>query len=463
MKNLKYLIPLVLVEGYLIFTLWLFFFGPVIWPIENKSKFILYILLYHIAFASGYFLCCKLKLKNESQRIKINESNLFLRYFWPILIFALIATVIIHRNTTLSASYIPMDFFSDLARGISAPAEVRNWYASPESRERFTGNAPVTALLIFFGVFKYALLPGLVYYWRDLSSTRRIVGFLVAMLPLCTGIAASLSAINFYYLFVVSVCMAGVLFSDKSRGFMTEIKARKTFIVFISFMFLFSFWQFYSVKSGTSPYKVAFEEAKPMSFRYLNQFGVVYKSDLITDGKPGSRDAVTDFYEKLTVYMVQGYQGMSFSLGEKFDTSYGVGHSIFLQKIFAEHFGFDIAERSFQRKITNRWDEKVQWHSFYSHIANDVGFQGLILVMFILGYYYARVIISVAREDSIFSKMLLPLFAIMFIYMPANNQVLSFLETMVSFWILTALFIFYNWRLSQRPCATVVQTHNTLN
>lgn len=199
-----------------------------------------------------------------------------------------------------------------------------------------------------------------------------------------------------------------------------------------------------------------------MSFRYLNQFGVVYKSDLITDGKPGDRDAITDFYEKLTVYMVQGYQGMSFSLGEKFDTSYGIGHSIFLQKVFAEHFGADIGERSFQHKITNRWDEKVQWHSFYSHIANDVGFTGVILVMFILGYYYASVIVSIARDDNIFSKMLLPLFAIMFIYMPANNQVLSFLETMVSFWVLTALFIFYNWRLRLRPCTTVVQTLNTL-
>ncbi|MBX8532099.1 hypothetical protein K5D32_20705 [Pseudomonas cichorii] len=536
MKTAKFYIPLLLVESYLLFTLWLFFFGPVIWPVENKKEFLFVVSLYHAFFIAGYLLSCRFSLKQPVRAVEPRGDNLFLRYYWIIIVFAFIAMVILHRNTTLSRSYFPTGFFSELLKGLLAPAEVRSFYASAASREGFSGNAYVTGMLLLFGVFKYVLLPGLVFFWDRLSTTRKIVGFLVVMLPLCTGIISSLSAINFYYLFVVSVCLFGVVISNKSAGFFVELGRRKTFLFFLVFIFLFSFWQFYSVKSGVSPYKVFFEDEKPISFSYLNETGSVFKSDLdpaekakdaglpVKDTAPAVPESVditvrpaktnvvalpatvddkgatpksntaplptkamtpelpakietvalpqiakvadvpaqvavavvpeksnlTDFYEKLTVYLVQGYQGVSIALGEKFDSSYGIGHSVFLQRVFAEHLGIDVRDRTFQRKITARWDENVYWHSFYSYMANDVGFFGVSIVMLILGWYFANVYLAVVNDDDFFAKMLLPLFAIMFLYIPANNQIFSFLETMISFWILTALYIFHRRRTAVR-------------
>lgn len=540
MKTAKFYIPLLLVESYLLFTLWLFFFGPVIWPVENKKEFLFVVSLYHAFFIAGYLLSCRFSLKQSIRTVESNGHNLFLKYYWVIIVFAFIAMVILHRNTTLSRSYFPTGFFSELLKGLLAPAEVRSFYASAASREGFSGNAYVTGLLLFFGVFKYVLLPGLVFFWDRLSTTRKVVGFLVVMLPLCTGIISSLSAINFYYLFVVSVCLFGVVISNKSAGFFVELGRRKTFLFFLAFIFLFSFWQFYSVKSGVSPYKVFFEDEKPVSFSYLNETGSVFKSDLepaekakvadssVKDTAPAvpenvditvrpaktnvvalpatvdnkgttaknhsshttasppkasisepppvkvetailpeiakvadvpaqvavavvpEKSPLTDFYEKLTVYLVQGYQGVSIALGEKFDSSYGIGHSVFLQRVFAEHLGIDVRDRTFQRKITARWDENVYWHSFYSYMANDVSFFGVSIVMLILGWYFANVYLAVVIDDDFFAKMLLPLFAIMFLYIPANNQIFSFLETMISFWILTALYIFHRRRTAVR-------------
>ncbi|WP_201004015.1 hypothetical protein [Pseudomonas cichorii] len=536
MKTAKFYIPLLLVESYLLFTLWLFFFGPVLWPVENKKEFLFVISLYHAFFIAGYLLSCRFSIKQPLKAVESNGDNLFLRYYWVVILFAFIAMVILHRNTTLSRSYLPTGFFSELLKGLLAPAEVRSFYASSASREGFSGNPYVTGLLLFFGVFKYILLPGLVFFWDRLSTARKLVGFMVVMIPLCTGIIASLSAINFYYLFVVSVCLFGVVVSNKSAGFFVELGRRKTFLFFLGFIFLFSFWQFYSVKSGVSPYKVLFEDQKPVSFSYLNETGSVFKSDLEPAEKPKVADApakdtapalpknvdiavfpaktnvvalpatvdhkgaaakshsaavpekasapelpvkantaalpeiakiadvpaqvevavvpekskLTDFYEKLTVYLVQGYQGVSISLGEKFDSSYGIGHSVFLQRVFAEHLGIDVRDKTFQRKITARWDENVYWHSFYSYIANDVSFFGVSIVMLVLGWYFANVYLSVVINDDFFAKMLLPLFAIMFLYIPANNQVFSFLETMISFWILTALYIFHKRRTAVR-------------
>ncbi len=464
MKTAKFYIPLLLVESYLLFTLWLFFFGPVIWPIENRKEFLLVIFLYHAFFIVGYLLSCRSTLKKTTRVVESDGDNLFLKYFWIVLFFAFVAMVILHRNTTLSSSYFSVDFFSDLAKGLLAPAEVRSFYASGVPRDRFEASPYVTALLLFFGVFKYILLPGLVLYWDRLTTVRKIAGFFIVMIPLCTGIITSLSAINFYYLFVVSVCLFVLVVSNKSAGFLVELGRRKTFLYFLGFIFLFSFWQFYSVKSGVSPYKVFFENKKPVPFSYLNETGSVFKSDLDPAEKAknvGSpvkdtaavvpeKSPLTDFYEKLTVYLVQGYQGVSISLGEKFDSSYGIGHSVFLQRVFAEHLGIDVRDRTFQRKITARWDENVYWHSFYSYIANDVGFFGVSVVMLILGWYFANVYLAVVINNDFFAKMLLPLFAIMFLYIPANNQVFSFMEPMISFWILTALYIFHRRRTAVR-------------
>ena len=61
--------------------------------------------------------------------------------------------------------------------------------------------------------------------------------------------------------------------------------------------------------------------------------------------------------------------------------------------------------------------------------------------MLILGAYFSYVYLSAVLQDNFYAKMLLPLFGILFLYIPANNQIFGFLESMSSFWILTLLFI----------------------
>jgi len=224
--------------------------------------------------------------------------------------------------------------------------------------------------------------------------------------------------------------------SKKSEGVRSTIKNNKFFIASLALMFLFSFWQFYSVKSEQSLYQAVAEHGKPQSFDFLKEKEIKFKSDYEETKKSNT----TDFYEKITVYMVQGYYGMSIALGEEFDTSFGIGHSVFLQKTFADYLHIDVRDKTFQHKINDRWDQFVYWHSFYSYIANDVGFLGVTIVMLVLGIYFSNAYLSAVMEENLYAKMLLPLFGILFFYIPANNQVFGFLETMTSFWILTILF-----------------------
>ncbi|WP_207240174.1 hypothetical protein [Pseudomonas sp. MPR-LB3] len=441
MSTAKIYAPLLLVEAYLLFGLWLFFFGPIYWPLENQAEFLGFIFLYHVFFITGYMLQSSFFTKKQglepTLKYTSTDDNIFLRHFWLILFLAFATNIILHRNTTLSNSYIPDNFFSNLYRGLVLPWEARAFYASEASTIGFVRNPYITAITLFTGPFKYMLLPGLVFYWHALSNTQKIAGMLVLTIPLLTGVIASLSVINFSYVFIITTCLGVLVASNKSQGVISTIKQRKFFLAFLAFMLLFSFWQFYSVKSAHSPYQVIIENSKPQSINYLKQKGIAFKSE-----DPGAEKSnIIDIYEKLTSYMVQGYYGMSISLDEDFQSSYGIGHSVFLQKTFAQHLGIDVRDKTFPHKITEKWDEFVYWHSFYTYIANDVGFWGVAVIMLILGAYFSYVYLSAVLQDNFYAKMLLPLFGILFLYIPANNQIFGFLESMSSFWILTLLFI----------------------
>lgn len=433
-SKIKLYVPLILVELYLLFTVWLLYYGPIIWPLENESKFLLLIALYHVSFISGYVICTTLltSIKSESTHEMVSLEDSILKYYWPLLLLAFVASIISHRNITHAHSYIPWSFFSDLYRGLSDPAAVRSYYASPAFNLSFSGNKYVTATLVILSVFKYSLLPVLFWLWPKISRVKRIAGFLVLVVPLISGISISISSINFNYLLVMGVCFF-VLLLNNWKEWMPQMRERKVFSVFFVFLLFFSVWHFYSVKSGISPYQAIVENKKPSSFAYLEKKNVKFRHTI------GS-SLWTDFYEKVTAYVVQGYVGMSIALGENFESSYGVGHSVFLQRVFEEHLGIPVIKRSFQHKITNRWDENVFWHSAYSHFANDVGFYGVCLIMLILGGYFSFICIE-ALSGNFAALLLLPLFGVMFLYIPANNQVFSFVESMSSFWILSVIFL----------------------
>ncbi len=449
--NKKIYIPLILVEIYLLFTIWILYFGPIVWPIKNESYFLTLIFLYHISFVFGYLFYLKINSKNKHLLIKESSSKtegyferLVLNHFWKLLAISLISIFISHRNITHSSSYIPWDIFTDFYKGLLDPAAARRYYASPEYSNMFLGNTYVTSMLVFISVFKYALLPVFVFLWDRLNLRKRIAGGMTLLIPLISGATISLSSINFHYLFVIFICFLSLLLFKNTQSFYAELNKRKTLIVSFLLLFVFSFWQFYSVKSQRSLYQVIVEKQKPATFDYMKGYNLKFKSDVGPVALPVQKTVIQDYSEKLSIYMAQGYLGMSIALSEKFETSYGIGHSIFLQRVFDKHLGLNVTERSFQRKINDRWNEHEQWHSAYSHFANDVSFPGVCVVMLLLGFYFSMVVSAAITSNDFIAKLLLPLFGILFLYLPANNQVFSFLETMSSFWILTAVFLYFN-------------------
>lgn len=441
MKSKKILIeyfPLILVEIYFVFTLYLLLLGPLELPIENKFYLVAILLGYNIFLSMGYIFCGK-KLFIESG----DDKDCINKYFYLILLLGFLATLILYKGITFTNRMSFSNFFDDVYRGIISPADARKIYAGKLDSGNYDSNIVYSFYLLFFAWCKFLILPYVVFFWTSLSLPKKILGTLVGFFGVFTTLASSVSAVIFNMLFAIAAIFVFLFMLSLHDGESMWHKIKRRLPVFTLSIFLMALcaWHFYSVKSGAnavttmlseSPAKIANGAAGQS---YLHGFGVTSKAE--SEGK--AKTFLDDYYEKITFYIVNGYVGMAYSLNENFDSTYGVGHSRYLLHIFDNYLGFDFSGKTYQRKITDKWDENIFWHSFYSQWANDFSFYGVAIVMFLLGSVFSIVYRFALLRQNVFAICLIPLFFVMFIYMPANNQVFSFVETMTSFWILLIL------------------------
>ena len=108
----------------------------------------------------------------------------------------------------------------------------------------------------------------------------------------------------------------------------------------------------------------------------------------------------------LSSYLCQGYYGLSLSMEVESTPMLGFGNSIFLVDQISQKY--DINKYTLQKKVENKygWNSRVQWFSMYSWIANDVGFIGVSLYMFLLGLFFALVYKDSIVNDNIIAKVL---------------------------------------------------------
>ena len=144
----------------------------------------------------------------------------------------------------------------------------------------------------------------------------------------------------------------------------------------------------------------------------------------------------------LNYYLVQGYYGFSLILSEKFEWTYGFGNSAFLQRQFEIITGNSITNNTFQSKVSDVWHIEAQWHSFYGQVANDVGLLGVGLIMFLLGYLLNKLWFSVQYCNSFYGAAMLPIFILFVIFIPANNQVFGYVDTLSYFIFVNILWVF---------------------
>lgn len=427
MKNsIKYLGPIVLIEIYLIFTLLIFAFGPIEYHLEDPLAFWFYIVLYHISMVLGYVLGA-IPFKN---RIKFDDnfkepSSLKIRV---LILVAFLAFLIGHKNITMSDSLIPVDFISDITTGLLKSEE--QYILKIERLEGYSGSKLLNIFNFFIAFTKIILIPVVIFYWEKLKIVDRVLALTVTFLPVLSGISTGTNKPLFDFVILYGSSLLLYFVACFYNEGIFNFKSRRFFIVIIFVFFGAALWFFGAAMLGRGGDPSYVESTSPLGhikldYAYRNMDGDSFLSYV---------------YVWLSNYIVQGYYGFSQSLNMDFTSTLGFGNSQFLTRQIEWVTGHDFSQYTYQHKIDAVWSEAAQWHSLYSYIANDVHFFGVAAWNLVMGFYLAKLWKSFLDENNLYAKFLLPLFAVLVVFTPANNQVFGYLETFSAFFFMTLLW-----------------------
>jgi hypothetical protein len=148
---------------------------------------------------------------------------------------------------------------------------------------------------------------------------------------------------------------------------------------------------------------------------------------------------VENTYEGLTSYLTQGYYAMSEALTKDFSTTYGIGNSFFLMRVYEVVTGKNIIYDTYPGKLLPDIDPYIRWHTAFTWWASDFSFPGVAIFMALLGAAFAWFWYNAVERKDIVSYSILPLFGMIFFYITCNNQVFAFVQSFCAFWGLALL------------------------
>lgn len=422
--------PLIFVELYLISTLVVFLKGPIEYRIHNEFLFYLYIFLYHIFTFCGYSLGIKILTK---QRNSDFEKKGYLLKYSNITLLALFSSLLSNANLSMGESLIPYNIIDLFNHGISFESIGLAYFDKIQALDSYQGNKLLNIIFFFIAWPKVIYISYVIYNWDKINIVKKILSSIIILIPVLSGISTGTNKpiFDFVLIFLLSLCV--YFFSNKFIINKFLIHKRKLFVLISVIGFFFAVYFFSLSMKGRN-----------VDFVFLESTSVL--GDIKVKESISSNEINNGGVIWLVNYVVQGYYGFSLSLDQEFTSTYGFGNSPFLTRQFEWISGINLRERTYQYKIDHLWGETIQWHSFYSQFANDFHFIGVSLILFAISFLMAITWKSIIKYNNFYAKLLLPIYLIMFIFMPANNQIFGYIETLSTFVILN-FFLFKTIKL----------------
>lgn len=416
------LAPIIILECYLSFTVFVFAFGPWPWPVQNPTATYGYLFLAQAALFVGYLSRIREDRPSTPYIGSLSSSKLLNISVWLNILF-----VIPYYYTKLGPDgFSAVGILSHIVAGTSDPGKA---YA-----EKFDAPGGSTLVLYAYMLFSPVLwlaVPMGVVAWKSLSlKIKAAIVFIVSAhcvtymaMGTTKGIAdnAAIIAIS------IAATRRGSLAHREAWRNLSKVRRAAVIVCAISALVLYFS---YSQDSRSGGRISAIDTGAGITLDTNNIF---------IAGQPTVIQAAV---AKGSSYLSQGYYGLSLALAEPFQWSYGVGHSMALTGLVKKLTDFDAAEQTYNaREQHNGWDMSKRWDSVYPWLASDVTFPGTLVLLFLIGRLLASVWTDVQSGDNPYA---LPLFVMLIIgvfYFPANDQILSASESVVAFWGLLFLWL----------------------
>lgn len=403
-------------QGFLWATFLAFEFGPWTWPMRDPGKLLLFVVSCHIALLLGYVGVAHNAPRPE--RSPVDPRRLF--------VYALVATVAMLPLTTYAKTgqWVP-----DIVGALTNPGRAyADAHAYMESSTNFG-----TYLRIVFGALLAAAMPLGVFYWSRWSRRARTVFcaamFAIVLLSVATGQRRDIADM----FIVATLCSLGAHWAGVT---VWSRRARTIGAVCCSLALVAFFGYFVVSHVSRVGEKAAGYGANPVTKSAPNPDNVLL-SAVPSEYRAG--------FLGLTHYFTTGYYGLSLSLEREVQPMYGFGHSMFLTRNFermTKSPGFESRSLPVQISDKDGFKYPVQWCTAYPYFANDLGFVGTVLLMFLFGRLFGLAWIDMLGGGNARSVIVFALLATLLFYLPATNRMLQDGEGVVAFYTWVGLWLF---------------------
>jgi len=412
-------LPMVLVMLYLAVTLFIYAFGPFAWVTHSPVKFWGLQVCYLTMLWMGFQLGIRRTEKNNIEWSQEDDAKI-LRLFPVLLTINLVYTVV---NLFRSYGYATMDFeglISNLVYGLQnmgAGYSVHQGLTDSLQGNQVLGGYVVTALNYLWNFAAFAVVLLGILYFPKLGWGSRILAIANYTIIIINFVAIGTNIGVFRIVLAVVLFVAVAYLAQIFRKF--DGKQKKMLILVVGLALV-----------GVAVVVVYFVKIMKSRGGILNWDSASYN----VGGIGLNRDSI--FFAilpeslyipmiSISSYLTQGYYGLSLCMSLPWIPTFGLGTSLQIVDLISDHF-FDIRSSTYQfRAMEFGWDDRINWHSMYSWFANDVGFYGVIAVMFVIGFVFALVYKDSITTRNPFARVLVFYFALMFVFIPCNNQIIQ--------------------------------------
>jgi len=295
----------------------------------------------------------------------------------------------------------------------------------------------LNVLYILFAFSKFLFIFYFIWFWKVLSGSKRFISIAYCFFFITPGLSAGVNSVIFWFVLFLAFSIIIKLYKYD----LVRLKKIVFFLCLLLFIVFYSFGNIMSQRGGGYGY---FELSSPKGDIKINIDDIDY-----TNFKDLSiLNTMQYTFLWLDFYLAQGYYGFSLILEDDFNWTYGFGNSVFLQRQLNLITGIDVGPLTYQRRNDAIWGENSMWHSFYGQFANDFSPLGLILLMFILGFLLSKVWMSYLFNNNFYAAALLPIFFIMIIFFPANNQVFGYIDSLSYFLVVSIMYLLKKYKFS---------------
>lgn len=403
-------LPLVIIEAYLTVSLLLFLLGPFDWPRIDVFPLSLLLVCYQTALALGYYIGA---YRSPGVRASLNVNYWFKA--------ALVSNVVlIVPYSFVYTGRFPWEIIHGIPDQAQAFANYYDLLSTPASADRIF----VMAMRTLFAPLLVALVPlffwtkGLGLRWKILFFVYVAMYFAFAMLR-----GTDKESADFFVYFFVGL-FSRIVAERFGKGIALSRRKAVLILAFVGIFLGVAYSAFVERKMA----RLGVDDQV-----CIEQAGVC--ADLNSGLMPYLDPAHQFGVSMATLYLSIGYYGMGLAIEEDFDSSFGLGHSIFLSNATRKISGVSsFPIDSYTAKVaTSGWDPLVYWVTTYVWFANDIGFIGVVPFMLAIGFLFSRVWQDAVLLRDLGSVILLPQIVLMLFYLPAFNVIMQNVDSYFAF------------------------------